>query len=162
MSPGARGGTIQGIGFEGAHRRLLPRLWRGPARAGRPPRRSLDAAVATRPVSQRLVVPAALAAVATVSAIVAEGEFGPFEPALSVNLGLAVAPGIVWLGAGLIGWIVRPASRVGPLVTAVGFAYFATSVLAVPGESVPFTLGLLTLLCRWPLRATCTSSSRRA
>jgi signal transduction histidine kinase len=95
-------------------------------------------------VSRRLVIPAAVAGIATVIAIVAEGEFGLFEPALSVNLVLAVGPGVAWLGAGLIGWAVRPASRVGPLVTAVGFAYFASSVLAVPGEAVSFTLGLLT------------------
>jgi signal transduction histidine kinase len=90
-----------------------------------------------------LLVPAALAGVATVIAIVAEGKLGLFEPGSTVNLWVGLAPGVAWLAAGIFAWALRPASPAGPLMTAVGFAYFAPGLLSLPREALPFTLGLL-------------------
>jgi signal transduction histidine kinase len=103
----------------------------------------LSSAVRTRAVSRRLLLPVLLGGVATVTAIIAEGQLGLFEPGLSVNLWLGMAPGVVWLGAGIVAWGLRPASPAGPLMTAVGFSYFAPSLLSLPREPLAFTLGLL-------------------
>ena len=78
-----------------------------------------------RPVSRWLLVTVGCAGVATVGALVAEGQLGLFEPASGVNLWLGLLPGVVWLGAGIVAWALRPASPAGPLMTAVGFACWA-------------------------------------
>jgi signal transduction histidine kinase len=97
----------------------------------------------TRSASRRLLIPAAVAGVAAVTAIVAEGELGLFEPASSVNLWLGLAPGVAWLGAGIVAWGLRPGSPAGPLMTAVGLSYVGPSLLSLPREPLPFTLSLL-------------------
>lgn len=52
----------------------------------------------------------AFAGVATVTAIVVEGELGLFEPGSTVDLWVGLAPGIAWLGAGIVAWALRPGS----------------------------------------------------
>ena len=54
-------------------------------------------------------------------------------------LGLLV--GWSFTGAGLVAWWRRPANRVGPLMAAVGFAWFATGVSA-SDDDVVFTVGI--------------------
>ncbi len=54
-------------------------------------------------------------------------------------LGLLV--GWSFTGAGLVAWWRRPANRVGPLMAAVGFAWFATGVSASDDDAV-FTAGI--------------------
>lgn len=76
------------------------------------------------------------------TAIVAEGELALFEPGLSLNLWVGLAPGVAWLGAGIVAWGLRPANPAGLLMTAVGFSYLGRSLLSLR-EPLPFTLGLL-------------------
>jgi hypothetical protein len=58
--------------------------------------------VAAQRVSRWSLWLAAFASVAMVAAIVAEGELGLFDPPASVNLWVGLAPGVAWLGAGLV------------------------------------------------------------
>jgi hypothetical protein len=97
--------------------------------------------VATQRVSRWSVWLAAFASVAIVTAIVAEGELGLFDPPASVNLRVGLAPGVAWLGAGLVAWGLRPVRPTGRLMTAVGIAYFAPSVLVLVCEPLPRTGG---------------------
>jgi signal transduction histidine kinase len=89
-------------------------------------------------------VAAALTSLATVVAILVQGEFGLYQRASGAELWLAIGPGIAWLVAGLIGWALRPSSRSGPLMTLVGLSLFSPSVMAYTGEPVLFTLAMVT------------------
>jgi signal transduction histidine kinase len=60
--------------------------------------------------------------------VVASGRFE--HPALTVALGLLV--GWSFVGVGLFGWWRRPDNRVGALMTAVGFAWFAGGLWLAP------------------------------
>jgi signal transduction histidine kinase len=86
---------------------------------------------------------AALAGVAETVVIVVHGEYGLFETATGAELWLAIAPNLVWLAAGLIGWALRPASPIGRLMTALALPYFTPTILRLTGEPLLFTLGLL-------------------
>jgi signal transduction histidine kinase len=103
----------------------------------------LSLTVATPRASRWLLIAVGCAGVATVTAIVAEGNLGLFEPGSSVNLWLGLAPGVAWLGAGVVAWGLRPANPAGLLMTAVGFSYLARSLLSLPREPLLFTLGLV-------------------
>jgi signal transduction histidine kinase len=59
------------------------------------------------------------------------------------DVAAGVATGVAWLGAGLLGLWLRPGSRVGALMTAVGFATFAPVLLSA-GGAPGFTLSIAT------------------
>ena len=56
---------------------------------------------------------------------------------------VTVATGLAWLGAGVLGLWLRPGSRAGALMLAIGFATFAPILLSVAGAP-GFTLSLAT------------------
>src|SRR4051812_40171960 len=70
----------------------------------------------------------------------AVGAFWP-TPLPPSDVALHVAIGLAWLGAGLVAWARRPELRIGPLMAAVGIAwYWETPWWLAP---LPQTLGFL-------------------
>jgi signal transduction histidine kinase len=85
--------------------------------------------------------PAAAAAGAVTSWLILSNEnlVSP-DPELTAALGLFI--GLAWCLGGLVAWRRRPGNRVGPLMLAAGFAFFASGLQYAP-YSGPFTVGLL-------------------
>lgn len=90
----------------------------------------------------RAPILAGVVCAAALAAIVARGEYGLFEHASGSTLWLALGAPVVWAVAGLLGWSLRPASPVGPLMTAVGLS-FLLSTVPFTAEPLPFTVAML-------------------
>jgi signal transduction histidine kinase len=82
--------------------------------------------------------PAALAAGGATAALILTGDIAD-SPSLTASIGLVV--GLSWCLTGLEEWRRRPASRIGPLMVLVGFAWFA-SLLDNSSFSGLYTVGL--------------------
>jgi signal transduction histidine kinase len=103
-------------------------------------------------MNRRLLVALAGAGVAATGAaivLVVVGHGVDFRP-------VGVARGVVqnaifgiWIAAGLIAWQQRPDSRVGPLMTAIGFLDVSQDLFW--NASLPFTLGLLVPALSFPM-----------
>jgi signal transduction histidine kinase len=100
-----------------------------------------------RASSLGLALPAAAALATAAAAVTLIDAFGypagyPWTQT-TADIAASVATGVAWLGAGLIGLWLRPGSRVGALMMAVGFATFAPVVFSVVGAP-GFTLSIAT------------------
>ena len=91
---------------------------------------------------RRPPVLAGVVSAAALAVIVARGEYGLFERASGSTLWLALGAPVVWVAAGLLGWSLRPASPVGPLMTGVGLS-FLLSTVPFTAEPLPFTAAML-------------------
>jgi signal transduction histidine kinase len=92
------------------------------------------------------LVALAVASIATVAAAVATIDALGYPSGYpwtqtTADVAASVATGVAWLGAGLVGLWLRPGSRVGALMLAVGFATFAPILLSAAGAA-GFTLSL--------------------
>jgi signal transduction histidine kinase len=87
--------------------------------------------------SHALIAVAALAAGGGAAWLAAVSE-RQSSPAVAAALALAV--GWSYVASGLVGWRQRPDNRLGPVMVAIGFAWFAT-FLADARDPLPFTIG---------------------
>ena len=89
-------------------------------------------------VVQLALVPAALVAGGLTATLILTGDVAE-SPAMTATFGLII--GLGWCLTGLAEWERRPASRIGPLMVVLGFAWFA-SLLQETSVDVLFTIGL--------------------
>jgi signal transduction histidine kinase len=82
----------------------------------------------------------AAAGVLVAVADVVVGALWP-TPIPAADVALNVAVGLAWVGAGLVAWARRPELRIGQLMCAVGFAWWAQDPWWL--STVPLTIGLL-------------------
>jgi signal transduction histidine kinase len=89
-------------------------------------------------VVQLALVPAALVAGGLTATLILTGDVAE-SPAMTATFGLII--GLGWCLTGLAEWERRPASRIGPLMVVLGFAWFA-SLLQETSVDILFTIGL--------------------